>query len=206
MHADALRESVVKFVEDTWCSKDKAELLMDLVKKERPRVCAEVGVFKGASFLPLAVAVQKNGSGIVYAIDAWSNLESVRGIPSHDSNYAWWKSLDMKPIRQEFLGLLESWKLHEVSIVLHMASRDAIRHLTLLDFLHLDGNFSRVGAWEDVMLFLPMLRSGGVVVLSNATRTIDGKLSKMRALEILYEKCDLEDVIDGHSTLVFRKR
>src|SRR3989344_2401302 len=71
----SLKGRVMDTLRDSWCSKEKINLLMDLVYLTKPKVCVEVGAFTGSSVLPVAVTLRLLQSGEIYAIDAWSNQE-----------------------------------------------------------------------------------------------------------------------------------
>src|SRR5665213_3143942 len=81
-----------------WCSKEKAEKLMDLIYEAQPTVCVEVGVFGGSSIYPTARALQYLGQGKVYAIDPWAKEDCQVGYDINDPNYIWWSSINLDEI------------------------------------------------------------------------------------------------------------
>lgn len=72
-----------------WCSKEKAFLIMDLLKETQCQNCIEIGVFAGSSLLPIAKTLKHNGTGKLYAIDAWDSIEAVEGFDISGSDYKW---------------------------------------------------------------------------------------------------------------------
>jgi hypothetical protein len=56
----------------------EGQLLYALVRTIRPRVIVEVGSFRGCSTSHLALACQRNGRGVVFAVDPWANFSQVR--------------------------------------------------------------------------------------------------------------------------------
>jgi len=145
-------------------------------------------------------------NGHAYVIDAWSNEESIRGLPAADVNRAWWSTVDMVGVKAQFNQMLDAWSLGAWCEVLPMTSHEAVDRLPPVDFLHLDGNISEEGAWRDSELYLPKVVPGGHILLSNALVTVAGQTTKMRALWSLFGRCDVVCEIDDSNTLLFGKR
>ena len=80
----------------------------------------------------------------------------------------------------------------------------AVEQVPEIDFLHLDGNFSEEGILLDIELFLPKVRPGGYILLSNLYQKLDGKLTKMRAMWTLFDSCEIIWNADPHAAL-FKK-
>lgn len=200
----ALKNRVIKYLENSWCSAKKAELLMDLIFAIHPEVCVEVGVFSGSSVLPVAATLNYLKTGCIYAIDAWSNLAAVQHMSINDPNYSWWAQVNMNDAKNKFTTLIDQWKLNSCCSVIHAASEIAISQIPEIDFLHLDGNFCEEGALMDVELFLPRVKPGGYVLLSNLFQVIDNKLTKMSSMWRLFDECEIICEIDNNTAL-FRK-
>lgn len=201
-----LENRVFEQVKNSWCSIDKAQLLMELVVLTKPKVCVEIGAFTGSSTLPMLAGLQYVGQGYAYIIDAWSAKEAVRGLPSGDPHTQWWADQHMKAAKKLFEQLLDQWSFRSYCQVLPMASRKAVGIMTAIDFLHLDGNFSEEGALQDSELYVPKVVSGGYILLSNALTMVDGKPTKMKALWIIFDQCDIICELDAGNTLLFRKK
>lgn len=201
-----LKSRVFQYLQNSWCTKEKANLLIDLIVLTSPDVCVEIGSFTGSTALPILKSLQYCGSGKLYAIDAWSCSEAIRGLPSSDINTRWWGTLDMVSIKAQFSNLLNAWSLNEYCRVMPMTSESAASGFSFIDFLHLDGNFSEEGALLDSKLYVPKVTSGGYILLSNVHIMIAKKPSKMKALTVLLDYCEVICEIDNGQTLLFRKR
>jgi hypothetical protein len=201
-----LKTQMLEYLKNSWCSEDKAKLLLDVVVLTRPNVCVDIGAFTGSSTLPMLAGLQYSQHGRGYAIDAWSNEESIRGLPVEDVNRAWWSTVDMAAVKTQFDQMVDAWSLSAWCHVLPMASQQAVPHVPPIDFLHLDGNFSEEGAWHDSELYLPKVAPGGYILLSNALVTVAGRVTKMKALWPLFDRCDVLCEIDDSNTLLFGKR
>ncbi|MEI8365857.1 MAG: class I SAM-dependent methyltransferase [Parachlamydiaceae bacterium] len=201
-----LENQVFESVKNSWCSEEKAKLLMELVVLTQPGVCVEIGAFTGSSSLPLLAALKHVGSGRAYIIDAWSNAEAVRGLTTEDPNTVWWAGLDMKAVKNQFLHMLNLWSLTSYCKILSTTSQKAVLRIPTIDFIHIDGNFSAEGALLDSELYLPKVVPGGYVLLSNALVMIGGKPTKMKALWPIFDQCDIVCELEYGNTLLFRKK
>lgn len=200
-----LEAKIIDSVKNSWCSKEKAQLLFELVVAVRPAVCVEIGAFTGSSSLPMVAGLQYLNQGQAYIIDAWSNDEATSGLEKDDPNSVWWGNLDMSVIKGEFLKRMNSWSLSPYFRTLHMSSKAAISKLPPIDFLHIDGNFSEQGAKLDSELYLPKVVKGGYVLLSNILVTVNGKPTKMKALWSLFEYCEIISELENGNAILFKK-
>lgn len=202
----ALETKVCQYIRNSWCSEEKAKLLIELIALTRSKICVEIGVFSGSSTLPMLAALQYQRAGKAYAIDAWSNSEAVAGLPDHDPNTQWWKSLRMQDIKNHFGSMIRHWGFDYYCETLSMTSQAASSKISQIDLLHLDGNFSEPGALRDSEQYVPKVVPGGYILISNVLVMIDGKATKMKALRPLFEQCDIICELDHGNTLLFRKK
>lgn len=198
-------KKVLNFVKGSWCSEEKAKMIMDLIALTRPNVCVEIGVFSGSSTLPILAGLKYVKNGQAYVVDAWTNSDATFGLPKEDPNTIWWNSLDMNAIKDQFTQMVKKWNLEPYCQVLHMPSKTAASKIPAINFLHLDGNFSEAGALRDSTIYIPKVVSGGYILLSNALVMIDGKPTKMRALWPLFDQCEIICELEYGNTLLFRK-
>ena len=200
-----LKAAVKEQLAGSWCSKEKTDLLMDVVYITRPAVCVEIGAFTGSSVLPVAAALQYLGKGKIYAIDAWSNEEAVRYLDLDDPNRNWWSTVDLQVVRTLFDSLIQQWNLKDVCIPICAPSSQAHNELPEIDFLHLDGNFSEEGSYQDIVQYLPKVKQGGYILLSNVYHTVKNKQPKFKAFAYLFETCEFVSDVDKDNTVLFRK-
>ena len=200
-----LKRLVFKYLENSWCSEEKANLLMELILLTQPKICVEIGVFTGSTTLPILTTLQLLGKGSLCAIDSWDCKASIDGLPASDLNTKWWGSLDMEAIQGQFKHMLNSWSLASYCEIFPMTSKKAANYISSIDFLHLDGNFSEEGALLDSKLYVPKVNPGGYVLLSNVHVMIAGRPSKMKALTVLLDSCKVICEVDNGQTLLFRK-
>lgn len=201
-----LKQKISDELKNSWCSKEKINLLMDLVLIEKPQVCVEIGAFTGSSVLPVAATLAYLKQGKVYAIDGWSNSVVVQHLAENDPNRAWWTTVDMKSVRSSFGALMNSWKVAKYVQELALPSDKAISQINEeIDFLHLDGDYSEIGSMRDVEYYLPKVKEGGYILLSNLFTMINGKQPKLKAFCALLDTCELVIEIENDNAILFKK-
>jgi hypothetical protein len=160
-----------------WCSREKAEKMMQLIYDTHPHHCVEIGVFGGSSIYPTAKALKYLKRGVVHAIDPWSNEECVKGYDSYDPNYQWWALVDLNEIYQGFLNMLKFHHLTRYCHVMRMTSKEALTYFVdeSIDILHIDGNHTEAIALADVTMYLPKIKKGGYLWFDDANWVSVGK-------------------------------
>lgn len=200
-----LKTTVISCLENTWCSKEKATLIMDLVRIERPQTCVDIGAFMGWTLLPVAATLKYLNHGQVYAIDAWSNKEAILGLIDEDPNKNWWGEMDMQAVYNTFIHNVNTWNISSVCQVLYKPSRNAIHDINSIDFLHIDGNYSEAGSYEDVSLYLPKVKKGGYILYTNIGWIVDSKMPRIKAFQLLLDSCEIVSIIDNNNSFLVRK-
>ncbi len=147
-----------------WCSQEKAETLACLVIALRPALTIEVGVWQGASLIPMALAHRAIGFGRIIAVDAWSANASVEGQVSTD-DVKWWSEVDHEKAYQKFVNTLAEEGLSQFVEVIRCRS-DGYAPPDNIGLLHIDGNHSDQ-AVRDVQKFAPKMASGGIIVMDD---------------------------------------
>lgn len=198
-----LKAEVQNRLVNTWCSSEKAGLIMDLIVSEKLKTCVEIGVFTGSSFLPIASSIQYLSQGHVYAIDAWSNAEAIKYMDDEDPNKNWWACVDMRQAHSFFQNIAQPFERY--CIELHCTSEDAVHQIGDIDFLHLDGNYTLEGSLKDAFLYSDKVNVGGYILVSNAHICINQDLPKLDLLYYLAEFCETVRVVDVGNTILYRK-
>ncbi|MBS0586164.1 MAG: class I SAM-dependent methyltransferase [Verrucomicrobia bacterium] len=201
-----LEQSVCSYLQNSWCSQEKAKLILETVVLTQPKVSVEIGAFTGSSALPLLAGLKWLKSGHAYVIDAWSNAEAISGLKADDPNAKWWGSIDMRSIKKQCKNLISSWALDPYCSVVQASSQQAASKIGSIDFLHLDGNFSEEGALSDTLNYLPKVKSGGYILLSNLFMIVDSKPTKKKALWPIFDSCEIVAEIENGNVVLFRKK
>lgn len=201
-----LKDNVLKYLNGSWCSPEKTKLLMELVLLTKPNVCVEIGACTGSSVLPVAATLKYLNHGKIFAIDAWSNAEAIKHLEEDDPNRPWWAQVNMKDLYEKFLYMESAWDLWPYCLPIRSPSNIAVNQVDEIDFLHLDGDYSIKGSLEDVNLYLPKVKSGGYVLLSNLFTMVKGKQPKLKAFLALFDSCEIVAEIERDNAVLFRKR
>jgi predicted O-methyltransferase YrrM len=161
-----LKRNVFQAMErlEGWCSLDKASILIDLVLALKPHVVVEIGVFGGKSLVPMAYALKHNQRGKIYGIDPWVASISAEGMtPEHAE---WWNSIDHEQIMQTLITRITEFELNDYTQLLRETSKDA-KISKKIDLLHIDGNHSAETSYFDVTKWVPLVRSGGIIIFDD---------------------------------------
>jgi len=211
---DVLRDKKFKYLQNrvygklrkSWCTREKAQLIMESIVLIAPSIYVEIGAFSGSTILPAASALKFIKHGHLFVIDAWSNDEAIKGLKNNDINTDWWSKVDMTSVKKELGKMIRDNFLQSYCTVIEAPSQIAVSQFDAIDFLHLDGNFSEEGAFQDVQIYLPKVKSGGYILLSNAFYVIANEYTKLKSLWVLLDHCDVISEIEDCDTILFRKR
>lgn len=186
-----------------WCSEEKAQTFADLVLKVQPKVCVEIGVFGGASMIPVACALKCLGSGIIIGIDPWDNAECVKYLDyGEDKEHIdWWSSVKLNFVYYHFLDKLILYELEDYCRILKMTSDRAVSEIGEIDILHIDGQRSQEQTLQDAKTYFPKVVPGGYIWVGDTLF-----YNKQKAVDFLLERCDIETVVDNGNCVLFKKR
>lgn len=201
----ALKSTVTTFLNGSWCSSDKATLIMDLILTEKLYTCVEIGVFTGSTLLPMAATLKHLNQGMSYGIDPWSNDEAVRNLSATDPNRSWWQQVNMDQIGQLCFHMLNRWQLTSRCTLIKKTSEQAVNDVPTIDFLHLDGNYSRASSLQDAKLYLPKVRQSGYILISNLYMSVDNTHPKTDSFYYLLDTCDVVCEVDQGNTILLQK-
>ncbi len=170
-----------------WCSLFKGEFLVDLVLKYEPKVIVEIGVWGGRSLIPMAYAMKSIGDGIAYGIDPWDSYESVMwSIEEANQNY--WQKADHIGVLQDLLGKINQFQLGDQIQLIRTTSEKAPL-IYDIDLLHIDGNHAEQTSFLDVTKWVPLVKSGGWIILDDIHWYEKGMYTEAKAVEWLNDHC-----------------
>ena len=174
-----------------WCSPEKAAALAGAVLVLQARTVVEIGVFGGSSLIPIAMALQHQGSGCVFGIDPWDTSSALEEMVD-PANLEWWRGVDLESIRKGCELLLERHALNFFARLVQGRSEDVVGRFVgaSVDLLHIDGNHSEAKSVRDVELYLPKVRAGGLVFFDDVQWVEGGRHTTARAVELLKEACE----------------
>lgn len=183
-----------------FCSAEKAEHMLEIVRSEKPKQVIEVGVYGGRSLMPMALGVFRNGFGTVHGVDAWRSDACTEGEP--DGWTEVWKTHDFEAVYQQFLkaaceppfdGIIKIWREH----LLKAAELFADQYF---DIVHEDGNHSPLIVGQSVRLWAKKLKVGGVFVWDDP-----GWNNNSSVVDLVHHGLGLKLVQDCNAYHVLRK-
>lgn len=157
-----------------WMSDDELSWLASTAS--RSRVAVEIGSYCGRS--SRAIADNLPVGGTLYCVDAWKPFECVPSvITTPDEGEA---------VYEEFLSNMSDLMDAGIVTVRRMGSVKAAATLSLdaVDFVFIDGDHSYEAVSQDIRLWLPVVRSGGVIaghdygVYPGVSRAVDSRFGE----------------------------
>ena len=188
---------------DGWCWLDKAMTMARYVETERPKCVVELGIFGGRSMLPMALQAKDNGFGVVFGVDPWTHAAALEG-EHKKADSDWWSKVDLERIMIRFMGQIINLGLVDVAVPIRATSQAVagIFPENSIDLLHQDSNHSELVSLREIALYLPKVRSGGIVVLDDL-----GWETNQAAVKALDARCEILQDIKGDAgwARVYRK-
>ena len=153
-----------------WCELPKALELAAAVVALKPLLIVELGVWGGKSLIPMALACQAVGRGVVMAVDPWSPVASCEGYDA--VNARWWGAQDHERVYRDFIGHLDRLDLR-TRVDVWRGRSDEVDVPMGIGLLHIDGQHSEQAA-RDVARWAHRVHLGGLVCMDDLEWTVDG--------------------------------
>jgi predicted O-methyltransferase YrrM len=147
-----------------WCSQEKAIALASIVVALRPAISVEIGIYGGSSLIPILLAHQWCGLGVVYGIEPWSKEEAMKA-QTNPTDVQWWGAQDYDKLHRDFMALIQRLGVSDL-LRLHRSPSRFVQPPPGIGLLHIDGAHDNV-AIEDVVRFAPQVVVGGIVVMDD---------------------------------------
>lgn len=156
------------------CSPEKAYLLAWLICRYSLKTTLDIGVYRGRSLFPQALAHAKFTGGIVYGVDPWDaaqakELDVIEELRERIDKFV--GQTDFEKIYQQVLLMSQRFHYEDHCSILRKTSADAARFFetqgVLFGLIHIDGNHDTNIVMKDVELYLPLLKSNGFIVLDD---------------------------------------
>lgn len=174
------------------CGVEKAFVIAWLIGSFRMKNTVDIGVYRGRSFFPQALAHRKFTGGKVYGVDPWNKLDAAENdnIELKDQINEFIEKTNFNAIFQEVSSFREKNNFGENSVIVRDKSENAAymfsKRNLFFNLIHIDGNHDTDFAVKDVNLYLPLLNKNGFVILDDISWD-----SVKPAMEILNRKTKL---------------
>lgn len=191
-----------------WCCKTKSQKFYDIIKKNKAKLCVEIGVFGGSSLIPQALAMKENNdNGIVVGIDPWTHSAALEHM-ENDGNKNWWSQVNLNEIYDQFIDKLKEYKIDSFCKIYKDRSENVINEFKYesIDVLHIDGNHCEKISYQDSVNYFPKVKRGGYIFFDDTTWIENGKdITTEKGLNYLLQYCEKECVV-GKDCLVLKKK
>lgn len=191
-----------------WCGDEKRLKLHNLIRNNNLKVCCEIGIFGGSSFIPICLA---NNSGINIACDPWS-IDAALETMTDVANIEFWKNQNMLDAAEQCFR--NALKYFNINATVHkMKSYDAVKLIedNYLDLLHIDGSHEMEIVKRDVTLWLPKVKAGGYIIMDDAgwsQLNADGSRTDTVKPSVIWLNntgCEQVDECDNNGCPILRK-
>lgn len=157
------------------CSVSKAFVIASLIREYDLKTTVDIGVYRGRSLFPQALAHRRFTGGIVYGVDPWSAAEA-RENDNEELKEAIERFVDradFHAIYREVESLRSKLGYEDYCALVRKTSTDAADEFKgagiKFDLVHVDGNHDTARVVEDVESYLPRLRDGGYIILDDVS-------------------------------------
>ncbi len=179
------------------CPLQKAYVMAWLIRRFKLQSTVDIGVYRGRSLFPQALAHKNYTKGVVYAVDPWSSVEArEQDNPElFEQIEQWADTTDFDGIYSDVKKMAEEFGPH--CVIVRQPSREAVEYFKerniSFDMVHVDGNHDRDKALSDVELYLPLLKPGGFVVMDDISWESVRPAYDLCAsrLKLVYERVDV---------------
>ena len=157
------------------CSASKAYVLASIIRETHTKSSLDIGVYRGRSLLPQALAHRRYTGGIAYGVDPWTKADAAQNDnaalkPSLDRFI---DSTDFDAIYREVDERRTAASLQNHCMLLRRTSADAAQEFLnsglKFGLIHIDGNHDTAAVLRDVVDFAPLLERGGVLVMDDVS-------------------------------------
>lgn len=155
------------------CSHQKAILMALLIRNYELKKTADIGVYRGRSLFPQAIAHQLFSKGMVYGIDPYSNEAAIQN-DRPDLQTAldeFVKVTDFQMLYNDVSSIISKNSYENHCMIVRKKSSEAAVDFknsnTRFGLVHIDGNHDTAFVMEDVNNYFPLLDERSFIVLDD---------------------------------------
>lgn len=189
-----------------WCSFEKASKFVELILEYKPQLCVEIGVFGGSSFIPQALTLNTYGGKIV-GIDPWKNEAALESMVD-ETHKEWWGKLNLENIYDHCKKNITLYDVESTCTLIRDKAENVVSNFSdnSIDLLHIDGNHSEELSYKDAVLYLPKVKSGGLIFFDDIYWTEgDNYATTRKAIIYLLKECEKIDIVNGDCLILKKK-
>jgi hypothetical protein len=157
------------------CSHEKGLLMSLVISDFKLKKTADIGVYRGRSLFPQAIAHKLYSKGIVYGIDPYSNEDAVQNdnpdLQKELDNFV--ATVDFQALYNGVVKILRDKKYENNCQLIRKKSSEAAIYFKnnniFFGLVHIDGNHDTKFVMEDVTNYLPLLEEKSFIVLDDVS-------------------------------------
>ena len=182
----------------SWCVKEKAMRMAEIIEQDKPAIAVEIGVFGGDSLFVMAHAMQHIGAGKAYGIDAWDKEAALVGLDAKNSS--WWDGIDLEAYYRSTRTKLKAYGLEPWCELIRSKSTDPATLDKFPDgsigFFHFDGNHTH--GLADVTAWLSKITVGGTIFYDDVNWAENNTTTNFSGYEYLLDHgCEMREGPNG---------
>jgi Methyltransferase domain len=153
----------------------KTYLMGWLIRRLKLTTSLDIGVYRGRSLFPQAIAHKHAAGGVVYGVDPWSATDA----DEHDHHELreqireFVTTTDFEALYQSVLENAKKFGLSDNIRIVRNTSASAAEKFksdgVSFGLIHIDGNHDTALVLRDVELYLPLLQPGGIIVMDDVS-------------------------------------
>lgn len=157
------------------CSVRKAYVMGWLIQRFRFARSLDIGVYRGRSLFPQAVAHRLAGTGVAFGVDPWSAAEADESDHAvlREEIKAFVANTDFEALYQSVLRNIDELGLAGHTRIRRLTSADAAMTFaaegTTFGLIHIDGNHDTEPVLRDLRAYMPLLEPGGFLVMDDVS-------------------------------------
>ncbi|GAA3571878.1 class I SAM-dependent methyltransferase [Snuella lapsa] len=157
------------------CSLYKALVMGEIIRQYKLRSSLDIGVYRGRSLFPMAIAHKFFTKGIVYGVDPYTKLDANQNdYPELKDELDKFVSVtDFQKIYKDVKDVIKNKELDDNCILVRETSSNAVLNFKKegrkFGLIHIDGNHDTKFVIEDVLNYTPLLDHKGFVVLDDVS-------------------------------------
>lgn len=173
-----------------------------MIQVGKVRRSLDIGVYRGRSFFPQALAHQRFTGGVAYGVDPYSKAEAQENDnPELRAQIAQFieqfiEETDFDALFRDVQGLRKQHALQRHTKLVRRTSKSAARKFReeeiSFGLIHIDGNHDKQAVLDDVRAYLPLLEAGGFLVMDDISwSSIKPAVDEVQAtLPLVYARVD----------------
>jgi predicted O-methyltransferase YrrM len=155
------------------CDHLKGNIIKKYVSKLKAKLCVEIGVFKGSSLMYFIESLIENNGKVIgidpYLLDSFKN--DIPDIKSKELIYdvLFTKQEILDKIYDELYEIIQNNNLTPHVDLIRNKSENISKQFKKqsIDIIHIDGNHDEVNVSNDIKLYLPLIKDGGVIIMDD---------------------------------------